>query len=225
MDVIQDSSRCHVSFLCSRKARPQHCLKKGTGYGGFAFHELLEGQDNRMKKKIVMCLSHCQKVGRIQLVKVHATSKHAPCRLQVSGLMFINRLLPGLETVWTTPEWSPCVLIPTTDCWSSPSLLQRSRTCQAAPAPSRCSSAHRIAPGLQFPIPRCFKRSCYRVCLLFNSSDLKSLKPGQHWRVGGRLGVGSLSHKMLQTPRDMKKCPLGTCPPHTNQIVASAYLD
>ena len=30
---------------------------------------------------------------------------------------------------------------------------------------------------------------------------------------------------MLQTPCDMKRCPLGTCPPHTNQIVASAYFD
>ena len=29
--VIQDSSCCRVSFLVTHRARPHHCLKKGTG--------------------------------------------------------------------------------------------------------------------------------------------------------------------------------------------------
>ena len=57
-----------------------------------------------MKKKNRFVFISLSKSSQIQLVKVHATSKHAPCKLQVSGFTLINVLLPGLWKQWATPE-------------------------------------------------------------------------------------------------------------------------
>ena len=65
-------------LLGHSQSLPTPLFKEGYWIRWLCILELLEGQDNRMKKKSLCVYLTVKRVGRIQLVKVHAISKHAP---------------------------------------------------------------------------------------------------------------------------------------------------
>lgn len=146
----------HVAMKPSwSQSSPTPLFKEGQWIRWLCISELLEGQDNRMKKKVVMCLSHCQRVGRIQLVKVHATSKHAPCKLQVSGFTFINVLFAwALETMGHTWVLAPCFLIPD---WL---LVSRASPCSVAGQVQQAQSHLRFCFGRSAALLVCHSQFC-----------------------------------------------------------------